>query len=71
MGGSFGGCSWWLLSIIELLFWIALVLLIIWLYKKIAGQKTDAGSALEILKKRLAKGEITKKEFEERKKDFR
>jgi len=75
MGGSFGGGSWWLWSIVGILFWIALlvalILLIIWLYKKVTGQATNGGSALEILKKRFAKGEITKKEFESMKKGLR
>ena len=75
MGGLFGGSSWWLWSVVGTLFWIALlvalILLIIWLYKKVAGQATNGGSALEILKKRFAKGEITKKEFESMKKEIR
>ena len=75
MRGSFDGGSWWLWSIVGMLFWIALlvalILLIIWLYKKVTGQATNGGSALEILKKRFAKGEITKKEFESIKKEIR
>ena len=75
MSGSFGGSSWWLWSVVGMLFWIALlvalILLIIWLYKKVAGQATNGGSALEILKKRFAKGKITKKEFETMKKEVK
>jgi uncharacterized membrane protein len=75
MGGSSGGSSWWLWSIVGMLFWlallVALILLIVWLYKKVAGQATDGSSALDILKKRFAKGEITKKEFESMKKEIR
>lgn len=75
MGGSFGGGSWWLWSFVGMLFWIALlvalILLIIWLYKKVTGQATNGGSALEILKRRFAKGEISKKEFESMKKEIR
>ncbi len=65
MGGLIWGGSWGLWSIIGILFWIALfaalILLIIWLYKGITGKTTD--SALDILKKRYAKGEITKKQY--------
>jgi uncharacterized membrane protein len=75
MGSSFGGGSWWLLSIVGVLFWIALlialIMLIIWLYKKVTEHTTSGSSALEILKKRFAKGELTKKQFESMKKELR
>lgn len=75
MGGSFGGGSMWLWSIVGILFWIALlvvlIFLIVWLYKKVTGQATNSNSALEILKKRFAKGELSKKEFESMKKEIR
>jgi putative membrane protein len=75
MGGLFGDSSLWLWGIVEMLFWvallIALVLLIIWLYRKIVGKAAENSSALQILKKRFAKGEITKKEFESMKKKIR
>jgi len=75
MGSSMGSSFWWLWMIVGALFWIAvfvaLILLIVWLYKKITGQTTNGSSALEILKKRFAKGEISKKEFESMKKEIR
>lgn len=46
-------------------FWAAVILFILWLVKQ--NQKSDA---LSILKERYAKGEITKKEFMEKKKDL-
>ena len=76
MGGTgLNGSSWWMMSILGMLFWIALfvvlILLIIFLYKKIIGQATNSGCELEILKKRFVKGEITKKEFEIMKNEIR
>jgi putative membrane protein len=58
--------------ILWLLFWIivliGIVLLIKYLWKGNAMRGGD--SALEILKKRYASGEINKEEFEEKKKDL-
>jgi uncharacterized membrane protein len=72
MDNSIGSSLWWLWNIVGILFWIALlvalILLIVWLYKKIAGKPASNGSALEILKKRHAKGEINKREYESIKK---
>ena len=60
-------------GIIGLIFWIlviiGLVLLIKYLWES-SGAKREQESALEILKKRYARGEISKEEFEEKKKDM-
>ncbi len=63
----FGGFMW--------IFWIfllaGLILLIWWIIKQ--SQKSDFQSredALDILKKRYAKGEIDKEEFEQKKRDI-
>jgi putative membrane protein len=64
------GSGIWILGFI---FWIlilaGLVLLVKYLWQG-AGVKGAEESALEILKKRYAKGEINKEEFEEKKKDL-
>ena len=61
------------------IFWIVVLGLIIWaVVAAMRGTGHDGGhvfpgaseSALEILKKRYAKGEINKAEFEEKKKDL-
>ncbi|CAG0943131.1 hypothetical protein BROC_02142 [Candidatus Brocadiaceae bacterium] len=60
-------------GIIGLIFWvlviIGLVLLIKYLWES-GGAKREQDSALEILKKRYARGDISKEEFEEKKKDL-
>lgn len=65
-GWGFGG-------IMMIVFWAAIVLLIVWAVKEVHGDdsvKPHSKSALDILKDRYAKGEIDKKEFEEKKKDL-
>ncbi len=55
-----------------LVFWVAVILLIVWVVKELAGKsaKGSSDSALESLRQRYAKGEINKQEFEEKKKDL-
>ncbi|MDO8725124.1 MAG: SHOCT domain-containing protein [Candidatus Methanoperedens sp.] len=71
-GYGFGGMEI-IGMIMWFIFWIlilaGLVLLIKYLWGS-AGVKGAQESALEILKKRYAKGEINKEEFEEKKKDL-
>lgn len=55
----------------HLILWIIWMVLIIWIFAtpwSIPGQRAKKDSPLDILKKRFAKGEITKEEFEESKK---
>jgi putative membrane protein len=64
--GSFG-------FIIMIAFWIAVIVGIVLLVRWLVTSKRGGGSAesaLEILKKRYARGEIDKKEFERKKKDL-
>ncbi|MEW6035003.1 MAG: SHOCT domain-containing protein [Candidatus Micrarchaeota archaeon] len=65
-GDMMGYYSWgWIVSLVFwILLFVAIVLLVYWLYRSIRGGGA-ALSALEILKQRYAKGEITKKQYEE------
>jgi len=61
--------------VFTLIFWILLiagiVFLITWLVQRAVGTESRMEeTALEILKKRYAKGEIAKAEFEEKKRDL-
>ena len=55
-----------------LLFWLLLIFGIVALFRYLGGGKTfkEENSALRILKERFVKGEIDKKEFEEKKKEI-
>ncbi len=65
----------WLWMIIPVVFWILIIVGIVFLIRWIVrSSRTMHGkyddSALEILKRRYAKGEINKEEFEQKKRDI-
>ena len=69
MNGMFGGMwfGW--------IFWIVIIIAIVWVVTQVINknQQTNSNtkeSPLDILKKRYAKGEITKEQYEEMKKDL-
>lgn len=55
--------------IFMILFWVIVIFIVVYLAKKIGSGEKE--TAEEILKKRYARGEISKEEFERLQKDIR
>ncbi len=73
MMGGFGGM--WFMPILMIVFWGLVIWGIVALVRGVSspgntGASNPAESALEILKRRYARGEINKVEYEEKKKDL-
>jgi len=65
MMGWFGG------GIIMIVSLALFIVLIVWVVREVSGRNVHHGSqVLNILKERYAKGEISKEEFESKKKDL-
>jgi len=69
---NFGWIGMGLGAIIMLIIWAGIIALIVWVVLKLvrSGQKSSSETPLEIARTRYAKGEITKKEFEQIKRDL-
>lgn len=76
MWGWYEGMGWWMTfgGIISILFFGAIIALIVWGIRKYSdgggSSSQPKGSAMDIAKERYAKGEISKEEFEQIKKDL-
>lgn len=79
MDGNFGfGMMTGFGGIFMILFWVAIIALVVWLISSLVSRsnsQTSSGlppaeSALDILKKRYARGEITKEQFDEMRRDL-
>jgi len=73
--GMMGGFSWWwFMPIFMILFWGLVIWGIVALVRGLsaprASDSSNVDSALDVLKRRYAKGEINKEEYEEKKKDL-
>jgi len=65
----------WVMGIINIIFWIVVIIGVIYLIKWLSASSKQGGTetkkedtALDILRERYAKGEINREEFEEKKK---
>ena len=75
MGWPFGSIGWLgtgLGVLIMIIIWAGLIALIIWIILKLShsAQSSSSETPLDIAKARYARGEISKKEFEQIKKDL-
>lgn len=75
MYGFTGDYGWGMMGFVGgltmLVFWAIFIAAIVWVMREISGKNARTDSrALDILKERYAKGEITKEEFESKKKDI-
>jgi len=66
--------GWWMLFgwLWFALFWGAIIALVIWIVRRLSGSGNSGGGhyALDIAKQRYARGEISREEFEQIKKDL-
>lgn len=76
MGGGMMGGWGWFMPIIALLFWALPIWLLVLLIQGLSQPRgpepgpRERNSALELLKQRYARGEISKEEYEEKKGDL-
>ena len=68
------GMWWWIIFgvLFMVIFWGGLIALIVWTMTKLnrRGETTQKHSLLDVVRERYAKGEISKDEFEQLKKDL-
>jgi len=71
------GMGWWMVfgGLWSVVFWVVIIGLVVWGIKKLverggSSETTRKRDALDIAKERYAKGEITKEEFDQIKKDL-
>ena len=74
MWGWYTGWHWWMAlgGIFFVLFWAAVIFLLIWAVRRFSRNSAtyEPRSALDIAKERYARGEITKEQFDQIKKDL-
>ena len=61
---GFGNLDWLWMGAMMLLFWGGLIVLAVWAIRTIAGPRHGSDPAIDVLRRRLAAGEITQDEFE-------
>jgi putative membrane protein len=67
MWGYYNGWSWLLMAPMMLLFWGGIVALVVFAVRALSGGK-GSDQAIDMLRRRLASGEITRDEFDKTRK---
>jgi putative membrane protein len=72
MWGVHDGMGWWMLfgSLWFVLFWAAVIYVVVWAARGTRGGESHPEAPIEILKRRYARGEIDKEEFERMRRDL-
>lgn len=65
---GWGGSDWFWMGGMMLLFWGTVIVLAIWAIRSFAAPRQGGDAALDVLRRRLAAGEITPDEFEKTRK---
>lgn len=65
-----GGLDWFWIGGMMLLFWGGLMVLAVFAFRAVTGPKQTGDAALDVLRRRLAAGEITPEEFDKTKKSL-
>lgn len=60
------GGGWWVMMLMMTLAWVAFIIAAVWVVRELVGRRGDAGTPDRILAERLASGEITVEEYEQR-----
>ena len=73
MWGANEGMGWWMLfgGIWMVIFWGAIIWLIVWGVSQLGGgRRHDEESSLDIARRRYARGELTREQFEQLRRDL-
>lgn len=72
MWGAHDGMGWWMVfaMVWVVVFWGAIVGLIVWGVSQLGARRRDDEAPLEIARRRYALGEITREQFEQLRRDL-
>jgi putative membrane protein len=73
MWGGWWDSGWWIvMPILMVLFWATVIGVVVWAVTQFTrGERGDGGRALDIAQERYARGEISREEFEQIRRDLR